>query len=470
MRAFVFATTSICLVAATAMGSELPDPNPSPNSDGTNTWWVGNNTQYPIIQEVLDACGDGDEIVVHGGLYVESLSIDNNDVTIRPFCSIEEDDEAYWAQVTFWNPTEGFENDNGYAMYVTGGNNTYIGRPRQLTQLPNTNVVTTMVTPGEYQSYALDPVPVTDVSGYSHQDYKAMVFWSRSIDNVAVYSDNGQATFQDCLFTSSDGFGGGAMLTGDANTTQFISCDFRNTFAGGQTFAMNGEPVCVITIRDGEPQFHDCEIEDNEGGIAGIVNQAGGGGLWYYCSFEGNYAGSGEGMYECTAGTPDFFWCDFEENWSREGTVYFDSTGVDGARFMNFVYCEWDNNMTAGDQYGGAIQVVCDDCSGDAPQISLSECGFDGNNDNDGLGLYDIDSPYFPEYRIAYDLHTTDELPNDGDSSIAGDVNSDGAVDNNDLNDLFHMLGTCTHDSDYSGDVQIGDLLNLISVYGNSCN
>jgi hypothetical protein len=469
MRAFVFATTSICLVAATAMGSELPDPNPSPNSDGTNTWWVGNNTQYPIIQEVLDACGDGDEIVVHGGLYVESLSIDNNDVTIRPFCAIHED-EPRWAEVTFWNPTEGFENDNGYAMYVTGGNNTYIGRPRQLTQLPNTNVVETMVTPGEYQSYALDPVPVTEVPGAPHQDDKAMVFWSRSIDNVAVYSDNGQATFQDCLFTSSDGFGGGAMLTGDANTTQFISCDFRNTFAGGQTFAMNGEPVCVITIRDGEPQFHDCEIEDNEGGIAGIVNQAGGGGLWYYCSFEGNYAGSGEGMYECTAGTPDFFWCDFEENWSREGTVYFDSTGVDGARFMNFVYCEWDNNMTAGDQYGGAIQVVCDDCSGDAPQISLSECGFDGNNDNDGLGLYDIDSPYFPEYRIAYDLHTTDELPNDGDSSIAGDVNSDGAVDNNDLNDLFHMLGTCTHDSDYSGDVQIGDLLNLISVYGNSCN
>ena len=465
MRAFVFATTSICVAAATALGAEQPDPNPAPNSDGTNTWYVGNNTQYPIIQDVLDACGDGDEIVVAGGLYVESLSIDNNDITLRPFLSYG----AEWDEVTFWNPTEGFENDNGYAMYVTGGNNTYIGRPRQLTQLPNGNVVQTMVTPGEWDPNG-DPIPVDECYGYC-DNYKAIRFWSRSIDNVAVYSDNGQATFNECYFSSSDGFGGGAMITGEANTTQFISCDFENTFAGGQTFAMNGEPVCVVTIRDGEPQFHDCNVWNNEGGEAGIVNQAGGGGMWYWCFFWDNYAPSGEGMFNCTAGTPDFFECTFEDNESREGTVYFDSTGVDGARFMNFVFCDWEDNYTSGDQYGGAIQVVCDDCSGDAPQISLSECGFDGNNGNDGLGLYDIDSPYFPEYRIAYDLFTDgNTLANHGEGGIAGDVNSDGAVDNNDLDDLFHMLGTCTHDSDYSGNVEIGDLLNLISVYGNSCN
>ena len=467
MRAFVFATTSICVAAATAIGAEQPDPNPAPNSDGTNTWYVGNNTQYPIIQDVLDACGDGDEIVVAGGLYVESLSIDNNDVTLRPFCD-GGNDSAEWAEVTFWNPTEGFENDNDYAMYVTGGNNTYIGRPRQLTQLPNTNVVETMVTPGEWDPSG-GPVPVTSVGGNCDND-KAMEFWSRSIDNVAVYSDNGLATFQDCYFTSSDGFGGGAMITGDANETQFINCDFDGTYAGGQSFGPNGEPVCVITIRGGEPQFHWCNISDNEGGMAGIVNQVDGGGLWYYASFEGNYAPSGEGMYNCTGGTPDFFYSYFEGNESREGTMYFDSTGVDGARSMNFVYCDWYGNATSGDQYGGAIQVVCDDCSGDTPKISLSECGFDDNNGNSGLGLYDIDSPYFPEYRIAYDLSNTSLTVAHGDSGIAGDVNSDGAVDNNDLDDLFHMLGTCTHDSDYNGNVEIGDLLNLISVYGNSCN
>ena len=65
------------MVLVTGLGglaiAEEPDPNPAPQPDGTNVWYVGNNTQYPVIQEVLDACGDGDEIVVAEGLYVESL-------------------------------------------------------------------------------------------------------------------------------------------------------------------------------------------------------------------------------------------------------------------------------------------------------------------------------------------------------------------------------------------------------------
>ena len=82
----VFKTTAaiaIFAVAGTAMG-EQPDPNPRPNADGTSTWFVGNNTQYPVIQDVLNACSDGDEIVVTAGLYVESLEITRNDVTLRP--------------------------------------------------------------------------------------------------------------------------------------------------------------------------------------------------------------------------------------------------------------------------------------------------------------------------------------------------------------------------------------------------
>ncbi len=466
--------TATSLMATAAIGAEWPDPNPAPNGDGTNTWYVGNNTQYPIIQDVLDACGDGDEIVVAGGLYVESLAIDNNDVTLRPFCEVggwldNGGCVGQWASVVFWNPTEGFENDNEYAIYVTGGNNTYVGRPRMLTQLPNTNVVTTTVVPGEWDP-AGPPIDVQDVQGTDVADNRTMAFWSRSIDNVAIYSDNGQATFQDCFITSSDGFGGGAMITGDANTTQFVECEFEGTYAGGQTFAPNGEPVCVITIRGGEAQFHDCEIDENEGGETGIVNQAGGGTIWYDCWFDENYCMSGEGMYQCTGGTPMFNHCWFEDNVSREGTVYFDSTGVDGARFMNFISCNFEDNSTSGDQYGGAVQVVCDDCSGDAPEISFSDCGFDGNNGNMGLGLYDIDSPYFPEYRIAGDIDDGGLVAGAPDAGVAGDVNADGLVDTTDLDELFAMLGTCTHDSDYSGDVQIGDLLDLIAVYGNSCN
>jgi len=465
MRTFVTATTAICFASGLALGAEWPDPNPAPNGDGTNTWYVGNNTQYPIIQDVLDACGDGDEIVVAGGLYVESLSIDNNDITLRPFCEADKGG-GMWADVTFWNPTEGFENDNEYAMYVTGGNNTYVGRPRMLTQLPNTNVVTTMIQPGEWDPMG-DPVDVQDVwSGPG----VAMTFWSRSIDNVAVYSDNGQATFQDCHFSSSDGFGGGAMVTGDANTTQFVHCLFDNTFAGGQSFDLNGEPVNVITIIGGESQYHDCGILGNEGGEYGIIYQRGGGTIWYDCSIADNFCMSGEGTYRCEGGTPTFQMCEFAKNSSREGTVYFDSTGVSGARFMNFSGCNFDGNSTSGGQYGGAVMVVCDDCAGDAPEISFSDCGFDYNNGNSGLGLYDIESPYFPEYRIAGDIDDGGLVASTPSSTETGDLNADGLVNTTDLEEMFAMLGTCSHDSNYSGGVEIEDLLDLIAVYGNACH
>jgi len=462
MRNFVCTTAALCFAAGSAIGAEWPDPNPAPNGDGTNTWYVGNNTQYPIIQDVLDACGDGDEIVVADGLYVESLSIDNNDVTLRPFCN----DDGEWDDVTFWNPTEGFENDNEYAMYVTGGNNTYVGRPRMLTQLPNTNVVTTMIQPGEWDPSGA-PVDVQDVAAVSGP---AMTFWSRSIDNVAIYSVDGLATFQDCEISSSDSFGGGAMITGDANTTQFVNCLFHNTYAGGQAFDLNGEPVCVVTIIGGEAQFHGCGILGNEAGAAGVVHQRGGGGIWYACDFADNFTMSGEGMYRCEGGTPAFNDCTFAKNESREGTIYFNSTGVEGARFMNFSHCNFEGNYTSGAQYGGAVQVVCDDCAGDAPEISFSDCGFDGNNGNMGLGLYDIDSPYFPEYRIAGDIDDSGLVTDAPSAGEAGDINADGLVNTTDLEALFAMLGTCSHDSDYSGDVQIGDLLELIAVYGTSCH
>ena len=85
---FALSTVSALAVASVALGQEYPDPNPVPQADGTNLWYVGNNTQYPVIQDVLDAISDGDEVVVREGLYVESLHIDNSDVeNARDVCS-----------------------------------------------------------------------------------------------------------------------------------------------------------------------------------------------------------------------------------------------------------------------------------------------------------------------------------------------------------------------------------------------
>ena len=134
---FVLSTATTLAVASVALGQEFPDPNPVPQADGTNLWYVGNNTQYPVIQDVLDAVSDGDEVVVRGGLYVESLHIDNNEITMRPFVSTSSSANGTYEHVTFLNPTEGFNNDNGYAMKLEGGRGTYIGIPRQFTELSN---------------------------------------------------------------------------------------------------------------------------------------------------------------------------------------------------------------------------------------------------------------------------------------------------------------------------------------------
>ena len=148
---FVVPAVSTLTLACVALGQEFPNPNPVPQADGTSLWYVGNNTQYPVIQEVLDAMSDGDEVVVRAGLYVESLHIDKNEITFRPFVSTadisQQGFDAKYESVTFLNPTSGFNNDNGYAMKMTGGRGTYIGEPRQFTELSNGLCVLTAITP-----------------------------------------------------------------------------------------------------------------------------------------------------------------------------------------------------------------------------------------------------------------------------------------------------------------------------------
>ncbi len=449
-------------VATAACGAEWPDPNPAPNPDGSWTWYVGNDTQYPVLQSVLDACGDGDDIVVAAGLYVESLEIDNADITLRPACT----PAATWAEVTFWNPTEGFENDNLFAIRVTGGANTYCGRPRQLKQLPNEFTEPAVVVPGEWAPSG-PAVPVQQVSDNSSN--AAMTFWSRSIDDVAILTEDGHATFQDCLFTSSDGFGGGAMCTGQTNTTQFIDCVFTGTFAGGQPYAINGEPVCVITVTGGRPAFHRCDVSGNEAGLYGVIRLKDEQSAWYASNITGNQTAAGEGTVYCTDAAPAFNDCLFADNVSREGTLYLEADGLIQPVDLTLTRCNFENNATSGAQYGGVLLATCNTCDGQPPRVCFSACGFDGNNGAAGLGTYDIETPWFPEFRIAADLSLDGLITLGEPDTLAGDVDENGVIDQTDLDLLMSMLGTCRYDGTGDGVVRVEDLLELISLYGVSC-
>ncbi|MEE2906862.1 MAG: hypothetical protein VX527_03425, partial [Planctomycetota bacterium] len=199
----------------------------------------------------------------------------------------------------------------------------------------------------------------------------------------------------------------------------------------------------------------------------------------------GNSAPASDGMIMVGNSTPDFMRCKISGNTSNMGTVAWDATGQSGPDMMNFNRCNFTGNNTAnhggsGQMYGG-VAYVRNAAAGAAPQICFSACGVSGNNGNaaPGAGEYglrpgDVDSAWFPRYRIGDDFlmgapagYTITDGPV---SSTPGDMNGDGAVDAVDLDEMHAVLGTCHYDGDLSGNINIEDLLGVLSVYGGSCN
>ena len=187
MQNKIFALTT--LVASTVtLGQELPNPNPAPQADGTQIWYVGNNTQYPVIQDVLAACSDGDEIVVNGetgtdtALYVESLVIDNKDMlTLRPRVRVDAAGTFMeFDNVAFLNPTQGFNNDNKYAMHITGSRGSYIGNPRRVNELLNGQE--SVVVLDDNAAFSIAPAATTVQTWSAQNSQVAFTFQARSFD------------------------------------------------------------------------------------------------------------------------------------------------------------------------------------------------------------------------------------------------------------------------------------------------
>ena len=485
---FALSTVSTLAVASVALGQEFPDPNPVPQADGTNLWYVGNNTQYPVIQDVLDAVSDGDEVVVRGGLYVESLHIDNNEITMRPFVSSDNSlggTNASWEEVTFLNPTNGFNNDNGFAIKLEGGRGTYIGEPRQFTELSNGLDVETKITARDPMDYsASDAVLLDDIDTWSDDcGDRCFLFMSRSLDDVAIWSDSGRGTFQECDITSMQGYGGGLMVTGSNNQTMFTDINICDMYATGNIHAESGEPVCVINVTGDSttrPMFHDVDVRNCDAAQYGVVYQNGADTEWTDCDFEENDARAADGMFMATAGRGLMVDCEIEENMSGRGTFYWDAEGSLATDMFRFIDVEFEGNDTITDLYGGVAWVDHASAGGGQPQIAFSDCEFDNNNglsfpnptDSEDSYLeteadYAIHTPYFPEYRIGQ--------VNGGNgytsaaATLPADINSDGAIDTTDLDAMYELLGMCRNDLDDSGEIDFNDLLNVLVDFGNTC-
>jgi hypothetical protein len=395
------------------------------------------------IQEAIDAASPGDIIVVRGGNYVDSLVIDKPNITIRPFV----DSSGAWEVVNLWNPTQGPENQNGWAMYIGADTeNTYIGRPRQFRQLASGFVSENMIVPGEYSAPAgTAAVESDDVTG------DCFTFWSRSVDNTGIMSVSGKATVENCDFTSQNGFGGGVMLTGDANDTSFVDCDFTDLFANGSTLRTDvagldlaNYCISIHAVAGGtmEYTFADCTVSDNRGET--IAYQSGGSGSWTDCTISDNEADTNfSGVMTLIGCNPHYADCDFDTNVSGYGTIYFNGAGVsslDGVRFTN---CDFDDNDTIDGQWGGVIYAVdAKSAYGTAPKVMFDGCNMDGNNNNSDVDQDDFVTPYFPSYRQGDSNELALDGSEEGICTPTADLNGDGVVNGQDLGIMFGAWGT----------------------------
>ena len=337
----LWCSCQVCFVHA----QDIPDPNPRPNPDGTFTWWVGNDLQYPSIQEVIDAAFPGDEIAIAEGQYVDDLILSQDDLTIRPFCVLDAG-VAKWANVVLWNPTKGFE-DDPWSIKVENSLGCYIGRPRQFFQLSNGFQAPSVVDPGEWNPQA-EPIDVVTVT--ENSDGIALTFWSRDDESVSIYARAGTPTFHSCLIRSQAGFGSAILVTGDKASPSFIDCTINNFFVDGGT--LDGNPIQPITItadasEDVRARFQDCTITECIAGATGVVLQVGARTFWGGSRIVNNQSTLSDGIIVVARGSADFSGCTFSQNLARFGTVrtiHSESPGSDEE--VIFQSCDFLDNQT----------------------------------------------------------------------------------------------------------------------------
>lgn len=438
------ALISTVAIAGSAFAQEAPDRNPEQNPDGSKTYWTGNNMQWDT-QEAIDDCNPGDIIVIRGGSYVNSLTVNKPNITIRPFCA-DVNGVATWEEVELWGPTQGPEAQNGWNVYV-GPNteNVYIGEPRQFRELSSGYVSENTIVPNEYFGTG-SPVEVDDVAGF------AIRYWSRSVDNTSVMSDSGKATIQKSTFTSENGFGGACVLVGADNDTSFIDCTFDGLYANGTTLrtdvpGLAVENYCISIISSGgmEPTFSDCTISNNRGET--IVYQNGGGGNFNDCDFDLNTADVNfAGVVTLLGTTTNFNNCAFRDNVSGYGTVFMNGEGgsnIDPVRFTN---CAFRRNTTIDGQWGGVIYAIDSKAAtGTAPKVMFDSCQLTNNNGAGGgseINQEDFVTPYFPTYRQGDQNENALASEEPDVCTPSADLNGDGVVDGADLGIIFASWGT----------------------------
>ncbi|UCG50244.1 MAG: right-handed parallel beta-helix repeat-containing protein, partial [Phycisphaerales bacterium] len=240
---------------------------------------------YATIQEGIDACAEGDVVIVAPGRYVENINFGGRGIILRS----KDPSDADVVSDTI----------------VDGGR--------------SGSVVT--FDSGEGSSCVLDGFTITGGQG----EYGGGIYCADSsptitncviVDNTTnrwtegggIYCTGSSPTIEDCTISDNwpTGNGGGVCCYWDSNPS-IINCRIANnritgSQRGGGIFCSRSAPTvvgCVISgntycgITGGEPTVRDCVIRNNGGG-GGVMSA---GGLITGCTIEGN---TDHGLWECS--------------------------------------------------------------------------------------------------------------------------------------------------------------------------
>jgi len=293
-----------------------------------------------------------------------------------------------------------------------------------------------------------------------------------------LYSFFSNATFTNCIFSgNSAADGGGAyILADDSNAFSFASCTFQNNTASGQGGGVNGT--------GGNPSITNCVISGNNaqsgGGIYLIPgsNEGTSTGTITDCTIENNTATDGGGG----------IYCYFYSSPAINGCTIENNTGaVDGGGIMindncnpTITGCTITGNSTTevGLGLGGGAIMISNHCS-----PNITDCTISGNTTAGtpgGGGIYCMDSS--PTIiNTTFDAADTIVLDDESTLNPSGACCYDGLCWSISEADCTAVGGSftaeacsadtacptpCSSDVDNDGDIDIQDLLQMLTDWG----
>lgn len=249
---------------------------------------------------------------------------------------------------------------------------------------------------------------------------------------------------KDLIITGGDAGnpGGGGILCRNSNAT-IDGCHIHGnrapTHKGGGIFCDNESEAIITTIKN-------CQISHNSSGYGGGINCRKSSAIIKNCIINNNNATQFGGGVRC-----------YEQS---------------NAQIIN---CQITSNL-AGNDGGGVFSgleskptIIGGSVSGNQPDNIVSK-----------VQELSIEGP-LTGYITIQDVticgtgsHVSGAVIHNGENHISrcleeGDIDNDGDVDTDDLNDLHQALGICTSDIDHDGIVNIEDLLHVIEDWGTIC-